>query len=227
VTIRGVRVLPPDPDPARQVEAFDRANFWAPESLGHTTINLLTISYWTASTGRWLADVVALAAAIAFAIVLAVTRLRGGRPRPALALAVAALVASGLFGAHLLVRFVPAFDLRPTPDPETRIRENYWMLPDVGSLAELAREKLAPTDRVGIVARDRDWFAPQTICFNLAPRPCVFLRPNEQVHHGISGVGALREDEIDAIVFFRGDWTPPGFERVAGLGPTRYLARRR
>jgi len=227
VTIRGVRVLPPDPDPVRQLAAFDRAELWAPESLGHTTINLLTHSYWSASRGTWLSDVVALAAAIAFGLALAVTWLRGGRPRPALALAAAALVASGLWGAHLLVRFVPVFDLRPTPDPETRIRENYWVLPDVASVAALAREKIAPGERVGIVARDKDWFAPQTICFNLAPRPCVFLRPNEAVHHGISGVGALRDDEIDAIVFFRGDWTPAGFERVAGLGPTRYVARRR
>ena len=227
VTVRGVRVLPIDPDAARQVEAFDRANLWAPESLGHTTINLLTPSLWRASSGRSLADVVALLAAVAFALALAGTRLRGGRARPALALAVAALVASGLWGAHLLVRFVPAFDLRPTPDPETRIRENYWVIPDVGTVAALARETLGPKERVGIVARDRDWFAPQTICFNLAPRPCVVMRPNEPVHHGIAGVGQLRDDEIDAIVFYRGEWTPAGFERVAGVGPTRFVARRR
>ncbi len=227
VVFRAVRYLPADPDGERQLAAFDRANLWAPESLGHTTINLLTRPYWSASRERWLADVVAAVAALAFAVVLVATRLRRGRPRPALALAAAALVASGLWGAHLLVRFLPAFDLRPTPDPEERIRENYWTAPDVGAMAALARERLGPRERVGVVARERDWFAPQTLCFNLAPRPCVVMKPNQTIHHGISGVGSLRDDEIDAIVFFRAEWTPPGFEQVAALGRTRWLGRRR
>jgi hypothetical protein len=226
VVVRALRWLPPDRDAERQVAAFDRANFWAPESMGHTTINLLTHPFWSEARRIWLTDVVAAVAAVAFAVVLAATRLRGGRPRPALALAVAALVASGLWGAHLLVRFLPVFDLRPTPDREQRIRENYWVAPDVGALAALARERLGPTERVGVVARERDWFGPQTLCFNLAPRPCVIMRPGQPVHHGIYGVGALRDDEIDAIVFFRGEWTPPGFQRIAGLGPNRWLGRR-
>jgi hypothetical protein len=53
------------------------------------------------------------------------------------------------------------------------------------------------------------------------------MAPNEQVHHGIGGTGALRDDEIDAIVSLRGEWTPPGFEREAAIGQLRYVARRR
>jgi hypothetical protein len=227
VLIRAVRWLPADRDPRRIDAAYDAANFWAPESMGHTTINMGTLPYWRASHGRWLADVVAAVAALAFGLVLAVTRLRTGRARPALALATAALVASGLWGAHLLVRFLPTFDLRPTPDREERIRRNMWVAPDVGAMAALARERLGPAERIGVVAREKDWFGPQTICFNLAPRPCVLMKQGEKIHRGISGVGELRDDEIDAIVFFRADWTPPGFERVAVLSPTRYLARRR
>jgi hypothetical protein len=228
VVIRGVRALPPERDRERQLAAYDRANFWAPESIGHTTINVLTPSRWSESRGSWLTGAIAAAAAVAFAAALLVVAFtRGRRARPALALAVASLAAAGLWDLHLLTRFLPAFDLRPTPDPETRIRENYWVAPDVGAVVALARKTLGPTERVGVVGREKDWFTPQTICFNLAPRPCVVMQQGKKVHRGISGVGELRDDEIDAIVSFRAEWTPPGFERVAALGPTRFLARRR
>ncbi|HEX9241072.1 MAG TPA: hypothetical protein VF875_01390 [Anaeromyxobacter sp.] len=227
LVVRAARWLPIESDVARLLAAYDRANFWAPESIGHTTINFITPAIWSESRGVWLSDVVAALAAAVFVVVLAATRLREGRPRPALAMALAALLASSLWGAYLLVRFLPAFDLRPTPGREERIRENYSLAPDLGAMAALARQKLGPAERVGIVARQRDWFASQTLCFNLAPRPCVIVRQGEEVHRGISGVGSLRDDELDAIVFFRGEWTPPGFQRIAGIGPIRWLGRRR
>jgi hypothetical protein len=227
VTIHAIRALPPDRDLSAQAAAYDRALRWAPEFIGHTTINVLTPSLWSGWRGTRLPETIASVAALAFALALLVGYARRQRPRPALALAIAALVAAGLWDLHLLVRFLPAVDLRPTPDVETRIREHYQVAPDVGAVAALARRTLGPNERVGVVAREKDWFAPQTLCFNLAPRPCVIMHPGRSVHHGISGIGELRDGEIDAIVFFRGDWTPPGFERVAGLGETRYVARRR
>jgi hypothetical protein len=225
--IHAMRALPLEPDPGRQRAAFDRARLWAPESIGHTTINFLTRSFWSASERVWLSDVVAVVAALAFLAALTVPLLLRRRPRPALALAIGGVVAIGLWDAHMLVRFLPAFELAPHLDPETRIRENYFVAPDVGAVAALARKTLGPAERVGVIGRQKDWFGPQAICFNLAPRPCVFMAPNEQVHHGIGGVGALRDDEIDAIVSLRGDWTPPGFEREAAIGQLRYVARRR
>jgi hypothetical protein len=225
--IRQVRALGPDRDRDRQLDAFDRANLWAPEALGPTTINLLTPSFWKMSRGRWLADVVAAVAALAFAAVLAWTWRRRRRPRPALALAVAAVVAAGLWDAHLLVRLVPPFDLRPTPDPERRIRDNFWVAPDLGAVTAIARATLRPGERVGVATQERDWFSAQTLCFNLAPRPCVVLHQNEPVHHGISQVGALRDEELDAVIVFRAGWAPAGFERIAGVGPLRWIGRRR
>ena len=226
LVIRAIRARKTPADLARAFAEFDRANFWAPEGIGHTTINLLTPAYWSESRGSWLSDVVAGVAAGAFAVALAVPFLRRRRRRPALAMAVAALVATGLWNAHLLVRLLPAFHLQPTLDPEERIRDHNWIAPQVGALAALARRTIRPEERVGVIARDQDWFGPETLCFSLAPRPCVFMKRDAPVHHGLQGVGTLRSDEIDAIVVMQGEWMPTGFERVAGLGRPYFIARR-
>lgn len=229
IVVHGVRVLPLERDPEAAATAFDRARLWAPECLGHTTINFLTPSFWSASRGIWLSDVVAGAAAVAFVVALVFWRLRRRRLDVPRALAVAALVAAGLWNVHLLVRFLPAFKLRPTPDVEARIRENYEVAPDVGALAALARATLRPGERVGAMGVAKGWFAPQTICFNLAPRRCAIVNAGtgETVHAGISGVGRLRDDELDAIVAYRAGPLPPGFVPVAALGSSAVVARRR
>jgi hypothetical protein len=229
VVVHAMRVLPLERDSAAAAAAFDRARLWAPESIGHTTINFLTPSFWSASRGVWLTDVVAGAAAVAFVAALAFWRVRRRRLEVARALAVAALVSAGLWNVHLLVRFLPAFKLHPTPDVEERIRDNYEVAPDVGALAALARATLGPGERVGAVGVPKGWFAPQTICFNLAPRRCAILSAGvpESVHAGISGVGRLRDDELDALVMYRAGPVPPGFVPVAALGTNAVVARRR
>lgn len=229
VSIHGIRVLPVPSDPAQVVADFDRAQRWAPESPGHTTINFLTRSFWSASRQVWLSDVVALAAAAVFALAVAVSWHRRRRPGLARALAAACLAAAGLWNAHLLVRLLPAFHLRPTLDTEARIRENYDVAPDVGALAALARATLRPGERVGVLAGPNNWFAPQTICFNLAPRPCVLMAAGsaEREHRGISGVGRLRDDELDALVVYRAGPIPDGFVPVASLGSSAMVLRRR
>ncbi len=227
VVVHALRALPLLTDPAEARAAYDRALLWAPESIGHTTINLLTPSYWSASREIWLSDVVAGVAALAFAATLLVSRLRGRPLHVGRALGVAGLVAVGAWNAHVLVRFLPMMTLRPTPDPEVRIRDHYEVAPDVGALAALARATLRADERVGTMGPPKGWFAPQTLCFNLAPRPCAIVVPGQAEHLGISGVGRLRTDELDAIVAHRAGPLPDGFVPVASLGASAVVARRR
>jgi hypothetical protein len=227
VVVHAMRARPVPSDPSEARAARDRALLWAPESIGHTTINFLTPSYWSASRGTWLADVVAGAALALFAVVFSATWLRRRRPAPGLALAAAGLFAIAAWNAHFLVRFLPAAKLSFDPDPEARIRDNYYFDPEFGALAALARATLRPDERVGAMAAPRDWFAPQTLCFDLAPRRCAVVKPGEQEHAGISGVGRLRSEEIDAIVTFGGGALPDGFVPVASVSPHALVARRR
>lgn len=226
VVIHGLRAVPTPRDYAAAAAAYDAANRWAPESVGHTTINFLTTPYWSASRGLRVTTVVAAAALLAIAAWLAVAWQRKRPLRPELALAAGALVALGLWDLHFLVRYLPMLNLRPTPGVEERIRRNYGVAPDVGALAALAREVLRPDERVGAIGPPAGWFAPQTICFNLAPRPCVIVKPGEREHAGISGVGRLRDDELDAVVTYRTAALPPGFAPIAGIGPSAVVARR-
>ncbi len=230
VIIHGIRALPIARDQDELVAGVDRAQLWAPEAIGHTTINFLTTPYWSYVNGTSLADAVAIAGAAAFAVVLAAGWALRRRLPFARALAAGCLIAAGLWDVHLLARFLPAFHLRPTLDVEARIRDNYDLAPDVGALAALARATLRPGERVGVMAAPANWFTPQTICFNLAPRPCVILTSTHAslVHRGISRVGYLADEELDAIVAYRApDPLPAGFSPVASLGKSAVIARRR
>jgi hypothetical protein len=227
VAVHGVRALPAPRDAEESRAAYDRAQLWAPESVGHTTINFLTPAFWSASRGTWLADVIAGAALAVLAGALAVARLRHGRFRLGLAAPLAALFALAAWDAHFLARFLPMANVSVEPDAEVRIRENYYFDPEFGALAALARATLRPDERVGAMGAPRDWFGPQTLCFAVAPRPCAIVKPGEAVHAGISGVGRLRSDEIDAIVSLRGGPLPDGFAPVAAVDGEALVARRR
>ncbi|HET8542459.1 MAG TPA: hypothetical protein VFL83_21475 [Anaeromyxobacter sp.] len=227
LVVRAMRARPVPRDPVAIAAALDGALLWAPESVGHTTINLLTRSYWSASRRTWLSDVVAGAALAVFLAALAVSWLRHRRFHPGLALALAGLVALAAWNAHFLVRFLPMANLRPQHDVEARIRDNYYFSPEFGALAALARATLRAGERVGVSGERGDWFAPQTLCFQLAPRPCVIVERGAEVHSGISRVGRLRSEELDAIVSFHGGPLPDGFETVAAVTPEAVVARRR
>jgi hypothetical protein len=227
VLFRAIRARRPPADLDEARRAYDRARFWAPESPGPVLINAVSPVLWNESRGTWFADVVALAAAACAAGVLAAARWRTGRWSPPLALGAGAAVALLLWNGHFLFRFLPMANLRPTLDPEERIRANYYYLPEFAGLAALARATIGPGERVGVAGSPRGWFAPQTMCFNLAPRRCVILRPGEDVHHGVSGVGTLRTADVDVVVSYRGTELPAGFERVSGVGLRAFIARRR
>lgn len=227
VVVKAMRVRSLSNDAEEMRHAYDRAHLLGAESIGHTTINALTPSLWSASQGVWLADVVAGAALLVFVAALVIAWLRGARFAPAAALAAAALFATAAWNIHTLVRFLPMANLRLNLDVEVRIRENYYFDPEFGALAALARATIAPGERVGVLSTPHDWFGPQTLCFNLAPRPCAIVRPGEAEHSGISGAGRLRSHEVDVIVSMGGATLPDDFEPVAAASPRAIVARRR
>ena len=208
-------------------EAWNRTVFWAPESIGHTTINSLTPPLWSAADRGFFSTLLAGAfCAVAVATLAAVFAARRAW-RPGLALAVAAGTAIAIHDAHFLARLLPALDLAFEPDPEERIRNGYPFAAEFGELAARARAELGPGERVGTMAHPKDWFTAQTLCFNLAPRPCAIVGRGEE-HAGISGITRLRSDELDAIVSFGAiDALPDGFAPVAFVSRRAFVARRR
>ena len=214
VVVHAARASPVPADRAEALAAQDRALLWMPESVGHTTINSLTPSYWSASRGTRLVDVVAAASLAVLVAVLAAPWLRGGRPSPGRALAAAALFAIASWDAHFLVRFLPVAKLSLEPDPEARIRDGYPFDPELGVLAALARATVRPDERVGAMAGPKNWFDTQVLCFDLAPRRCAVVRPGEREYLGLAGVERLRPDEIDVIVALGGGPLPDGFVPV-------------
>lgn len=227
LTFVRLRARPAPSDPASAWAAQDRAVFWAPVAIDHTTINSLDPPMWRATKGTFLYQRLGPAmlgiAALAGLGILGLRR----RWRPRLALAIAAVAVAVCGDALFLAKLLPSLNLSIEPDPEVRIRENYFLNPELGGLASLARSTLRPSDRVGVMRGPGDWFAPELLCFNLAPRRCVTVEVGEREYVGISGVDRLRPDELDAIVWYRADAPlPAGFVPVAQVSRRALVARR-
>jgi hypothetical protein len=228
VVLTGLRVRQVAGGREAWIRERDDALRWAPIRIGHTTINLLDPPTWKESENLLLFEVLG----VAFLLLAAGGALgwlavrRRWTPAPFLAVAGVALALAG--NAVLLVRAWPALALRPRFDTAERLRENFHLDPALGALTALARESIRPGERVGVQAAPSDWVSWETLCFHLAPRPCVQVLPKAIAYAGLPGVERLVADQLDVIVYVNaGAPLLPGFSAVASIGPGLYLARRR
>ena len=228
VIVTGLRARPAAQDPATRTGAFDEALRWAPIRVGHTTINFIDLPVWSASRNILFQDVLG----VAFAVLAVGGALgwwvmkRRWRPGPAIALAAIASVAAG--NVLFAVRAAPALTLVPSLDTDARLRKWTAFDSELGPLAALARGAIGPTERVGVFAKESDWFGWETLCFHLAPRQCVQVVSGSTEYSGLQGVDRLRPDQIDALVFFHAEAPlPPGFVPSVVLDKNAFVARRR
>jgi hypothetical protein len=228
MVLTGLRVRSAPQDPAARIRSLDEAVRWTPLRITHSTINSLDTPLWSTSRGIEWMDVLGVAFA-GLAVAGAVAwwaKSRRWRPGPSLALAAVAVTLAG--DVVFAVRAAPALSLVPVPDPEERLRQWTAFHPELGPLAALARGAIGARERVGVQAAEHDWFGWETLCFHLAPRPCVRVIAGATAFSGLQGVDHLRADEIDALVYFHaGAPLPPGFRPVASLDKNAFVARRR
>lgn len=227
ITLRELRFLSAPGTVSEALAALDRSSFWAPESIGHTTINFLTPAYWSLSRNELLPPRIAVFAGLVGLLVFLSRGISGKRWRTGPVVAIACLSAFVTWDVYFLVRFLPITARAPRLSPEARIRENYYFDREFGELAALARGTLDLDEHVGVMGHDGDWFTKQTLCFLLFPRRCTVLEPEGDEGTGPS-IAPGRLEGIDAIVFrSASEPLPPGFEPVARLSSQAFVARRR
>lgn len=226
LTVTGLQVLGPEVAPEAHWAAIDLARRLAPEAETHITVNSLAPAFWSVSRGihlhPWLgAAFVALAAAGLLGTWLAQRRWRPAAPL--LAAALVAVVASDL---HAAWRLAPMWRLAPEADPEARLRQGYPLAPEAARLAAAARAVIPASADVLVRSAGPDWYSPQVICFNLAPRRCVIAHGQAPVA-GLAGVDQPRDLDLRAVVSINaGGAPPPGFVEAARTSPGGFVALR-
>jgi hypothetical protein len=118
------------------------------------------------------------------------------------------------------------FDKRVWMSTNDRIRQNYPE-PEFGEFAVKTRQLIPLSATVLIAGATGDWFSPQTLAFNLAPRRCAYAPDGIHRFLGIGGFTSIAADEADYFVSYYGNSdAPAGFTRIYELHPCVYIARR-
>lgn len=201
------------------------AFFWLPERARHTTVNLVTPVYWDIRTGRsW---TVVWGWATTVLLVLAALVAWFWRPlRAPYRLPLLALACVMVYQVHMLIRFWPMLHKELLATADECIRDNYFS-PEFGQLAATARKTIPMDATVQIAGKPGDWFAPQTLAFNLAPRSCGIKNKKRETYRGIGGLTGIRPEDADYFISFYGAGTPPPeFIKIYEQSPQVFIARR-
>ena len=200
----------------------DRAFFWRPEQVRPMTMNSLSPVYWSYTRGYLWPDVLAIFFCVIAIPVTFILYLNGRDFRKAFT--IISIITVIIFNVHFLIRFLPIVNVGFYLPNQEKIRQ-YYFREDFGNLVAKARETVHSSDKVAFMGAERDWFSKEALCFNLAPTPCVYYKPEIQKLTGLMDVYGIRSSDINIVVSYNSDYPlPPGFKKIITFNKNSFIA---
>ena len=209
-------------DQSRYLTEKNSAFFWRPEEARVTTINFLTPVYWNFSKGTYWPEILGYTFLITvFIFTIAAyfrkTDLSGIVP----AISILAIM---IYGSHFAIRFIPMVNNGIFLSNSEKIKRFYFR-PEFGQLAAAAREIIGPDKNVVFMGEDKDWMAPEALCFNIAPTKCAFYKQGADVYYNVYKLIPMNPKEADVVVSYNSKYEiPPGFTKKFVLNKNTFIA---
>ncbi len=210
---------------ANLVKEKDRAFFWMPERYSHDSVNLITDIFWS-YTKKISFGFVLGSAFLLLSLIIGVAGYFTRKNSLKIVFPALSIIFVMIFTSHFTWRFLPAVNMGIHLSTDEKIKR-YYDLPEFGQLVAAARNIIAPSDKVLVMAGRQDWFSPQATCFNIVPTKCVYYW-NGKKYYGIRDITKMQPDELDTIVYFNGDGEMPfELEKVWELNKNVFIGRRK
>lgn len=203
----------------------DRAFFWRHEQIRSMSMNFLTPVYWSYTSGYLWPDVLALLFFVIAIPVTSISYFNGKDFRKSFT--TISIITVIIFNAHFIIRFIPVVNFGFYLPNKEKIRK-YYFRDDFGNLVADAMEMVNTSDKAAFMGPQRDWFAKETLCFNIAPTPCVYYEPDSKKLKGLMDVYGIESSDINVVVSYNSDYLlPPGFKKILIQNKNSFIARKK
>jgi len=200
----------------------DRAFFWRPEQVRTMSMNSLTPVYWRYTSGYLWPDVLAILFCVIAIPVTLILYLNGRNFKKAFT--ILSIITLIIYNAHFLIKFIPIVNVGFYLPNQEKIKK-YYFREDFGNIVAKARETVQSSDKVAFMGAERDWFSKEALCFNIAPTPCVYYKPDSEKLTGLMDVYGIMSSDINVVVSYNSDYAlPPGFKKIITFNKNSFIA---
>ena len=202
----------------------NRAFFWRPEQVRSMSMNFLTPVYWRYTSGYLWPDVLAIMFLVIAIPVTLISFLKRKDFKKAFTLL--SIISVLIFNDHFLIRFMPIVNTGFYLPNQEKIKK-YYFREEFGNIVAEARDAITASDKVVFMGPERDWFSKETLCFNIAPIPCVYYKPDSEKLAGLMDAYWINSSDVNVVVSYNSQYPlPSGFKKIFSQNKNTFIAKK-